>query len=209
MLFRSPADLKIIGTQFVTVGGDSKDIQDLVDVDVLSAGDQMMYFDNGSYNVYIFDTSTYDEDYEVDYGPGFNDPEGLRAVRGVKPGEAYWFRSGTEKEITLAGEVPDNTPIEVSGNDALSLVSMQRPMEINIQDIHVEGVSVGDQLLFFDNGTYNVYLYDSSTYDEDYEVDYGPGWNDPEGLRATRTLKLGEGFWIRPKAATVKISFPE
>ncbi len=74
--------------------------------------------------------------------------------------------------------------------------------DIDIQDLIVDGVAAGDNLLFFNGTGYDSYTYSDETYSEDWSQQLGPGWLDDEvGTRATRDVKPGEGFWIRPVAS--------
>ena len=78
---------------------------------------------------------------------------------------------------------------------------------IDIQDIVTGGVEDGDSIQFFNGSDYDVYTYALETYDETYEEDFGPGWNSDEtGVRAEKTVEVGEGFWISAAASEVLIS---
>ena len=205
--------LTILGSQFVTVGKDAMDIQTVADGSFV-AGDRLLFYDAGTYMIYTYDTTTYDDTWEQDLGPGWVDPiEGTRAIRQVQPGEGFWYdcKTAAGNDVTFSGEVPDATSITVSANNALNLITIPEPMSgVGLNDLVFTGVQAGDRLMFFDAGTYMIYTYDTTTYDDTWEQDLGPGWVDPiEGTRATRTIDLNEGFWIQAAGANdVTISLP-
>ena len=205
--------LTILGSQFVSVGDTAIDIQDVADGD-FAAGDRLLFYDAGTYMIYTYDTITYDDSWETDLGPGWVDPvEGTRAIRQIQPGEGFWYDCQTVSgnDVTLAGEVPDTTSITISGGGALNLVTIPEPISgVSINSLVFNGVKAGDRLMFFDNGTYMIYTYDTTTYDDTWEDDLGPGWVDPiEGTRAVRAVGINEGFWIQAEGAgNVTISLP-
>jgi hypothetical protein len=52
-----------------------------------------------------------------------------------------------------------------------------------------------------------MFSYSSSTYDDTWSKDFGPGWNDSiYGTRAKSTVNMAEGFWLMSSAAEVTIS---
>ena len=78
--------------------------------------------------------------------------------------------------------------------------------DIDIQDLIVDGVAAGDNLLFFNGTGYDSYTYSDETYSEDWSQQLGPGWLDDEvGTRSSREVDIGKGFWIKAASAEIEI----
>lgn len=197
--------LSILGTQFVEVGGDAISIQSMI-TDGAAMGDEILFFDGTSYETFPFDDVTFNENWE-EAGPGWVDNEtGTQAVRAVAPGEGFWYRNGSEKDITVAGEVPAATSVEVTCGGKLQLVSIPLPISVNLQNIKFEGIAATDEVMFFNGTTYDTFPYDEVTFDENWE-EAGPGWVDNEtGTQAKKVVDLHEGFWLRAAASKVTVS---
>ena len=202
-------EFALCGTQFFEIGGDVIDIQDIVTGGV-EDGDSIQFFNGSDYDVYTYALETYDETYEEDFGPGWNSDETcLRAELSVEPGSAFWFVSPSTKSAVFAGEVKTDASVAVSGSGSFQLVNVPIPAAVDLQDLNFDGIQDGDVIEFYDPAlrTYDVYTYALETYDETYEEDFGPGWNSDEtGLRAEKTVEVGEGFWISAAASEVLIS---
>lgn len=197
--------LSILGTQFVEVGGKPISIQDAI-TDGADQGDEILFFDGTTYETYPYDLVTFDENWD-EAGPGWVDNEtGTQATRTLTPGEGFWYRNGSQKDITVAGEVPATKSVTVTCGGKLQLVSISMPISIKLQDIKFDGVVATDEVMFFNGTTYDTFPYDDVTFDENWE-EAGPGWVDNEtGTQATKVVDLHEGFWLRSASATVTVS---
>ena len=86
-------------------------------------------------------------------------------------------------------------------------------VNIDIQNLIIGGLSVGDTLNIFDGGVYSSYMYDTATYiyDPAFEddggsdwIDQGPGWSDRDAWRAVGSVAPGSGYWfLSPTSKTI------
>ena len=201
-------EFSLFGTQFFDIGESGIDIQSLVVG--AEEGDSIQFFNGTDYEVYSFAPETYDDTYEVDYGPGWNSDEtGLRAQKTIQPGQAFWYQSQTTKNVTFSGEVKTNATVTAQGLGSFQLVNIATPSTVDLQSVNFEGISEGDVIEFYNpqTRTYDTFSYAPETYDETYETDFGPGWNSDEtGLRAEKMVDIGVGFWIQAAGAEITIS---
>ena len=209
----------IIGSQFLNVGAETKDIQEL-----LEANNDLVGLDA-------------DHDYAVQTelrvwtGTGYNtygwDAEGDPEVAGsdhkwVVPGDltiasfdipvgsAVWIKTPAEKTVTLAGEVPSGDTQEVSISAGFNLIANPFPVEMSIQSIQLDDTFPGldadhdyairTELRVWTGTGYSTFGWDPEGDPEVAGSDHK--WVTPGDLAILDTkIPVGSGFWIKSEVS--------
>ena len=194
----------MIAAQFDDVGGAGAGIaiKDLVTGDVPYGAQMQVRLPAGGYDIYKYIEEAYDETID-DFIPGWADGLENLATTKVAPGAAFWFKTDTACNVTIAGQILGDASKTVSVNASIfSMIGNAYPADVNPNDVEWTGLTYGDQLqVRLDAGGYDIYKYIEEAYDETID-DFVPGWADGlENIVSTGILKSGRGAWIKPTAA--------
>ena len=194
----------MIAAPFDAVSGDGQGIaiKDLVKGDIPYGAEMQVRLPEGGYDIYTYIEEAYDEDAD-DFVPGWADGlENLSTVK-IAPGAAFWFKTSTACDVTIAGSVLAEASKTVTVNAGIfSMIGNAYPADINPNNVTWAGLSYGDEMqVRLDAGGYDIYSYIEEAYDEDAD-DFVPGWADGlENKVSSAVLKSGRGAWIKPKNA--------
>lgn len=223
-------EFALIGAQFVNVGGENKDINDLFTENTLAGLDDSYRYQTSlktwtgnGYTTYVWYDA--DDGTEADWEEAnskwlyFNESDVATAE--VEPGAAFWIQtSGGAGSVTVAGEVPSDEIAPVTINKEFTLLANPLPKDISIQSIvpdeNIPGLDSNYRyqtcLKTWTGNGYNTYIW--------YDADDGTEADWPEANAkwlyfnesdvADVTIHVGEGFWISTKAGVNgTISFTE
>ena len=192
------AGLTMVGQQFVEIGAGDRTIQGIT----LEGGDPW-----GTDSMRIWNGSSYTDYYWFGEDAGGLNTSGLAgwgdeyqddALEVIPSGQGMWLSLQNDGTVaTFTGEVGTNKVVEVSAG--LTMVCNPLPVAISIQDI----VPSED---FDPWGTDSLRVWTGSSYEDYYwfGADAGglndtglPGWGDEYQDGASKTIAIGEGFWIQ------------
>ena len=193
----------ILGSQFTNIGDVDIDIQDLFS-EGIAEGDRILFFNGNGYDGYTYSDITFDESFNL-LGAGWQDDNTqIRANRVIVPGEAFWIRSTTSKQLTFSGEVSVTNVYSFVGGNANQLVALPVPQVVNLQDVSFKNIADGDRIQVYNGSGYDAYTYSEVTFDENFNL-LGAGWqDDATQFRTDKKVNLGKGFWIKA-AGTIEI----
>lgn len=216
--------LTLLGTQFVQVGGSTKDIQELLNSDNNLPGldeeaefqSKLLVWEDGGYTTYGWYSAKDGEEQEWPEAASkwvLNDQSDLAKVD-FSVGTGFWLMTPGvgSPSVTISGEVPSSDSISISipnakeGSEALTLISNPYPKSINIQDIQLGETFPGldaeaefqTKLLIWEDGGYTTFGWYSAQDGEEQEwAEAASKWvlNDQSDL-ATTQIEIGQGFWI-------------
>ncbi len=193
----------IAAIQFQGVGGGQLGIDKVTSGDFVTQ-DQIRFWDGTGYTTLAYygedaDGGVYDSDGETCLGPGWGDSDQIAADYSASAGNACWIESANQVEVTVSGEVTDNTTVSFSAG--YNLIANPRPESVALTAVTSDSLATQDQIRFWDGNGYTTYAYygedaDGGVYASDGETCLGPGWGDSDQLAVTRTIAVGEGFWL-------------
>ena len=222
------AGFNLVASQFLLVGGETKDIQDYVEADNTMPGldengsfqTTMRVWTGTGYSTYGWLNATDGTANEV---PEWNskwvleDSSDLADVD-MNVGDGYWVICSEAATATFAGEVPstDGNP-SVSVSQGFNLIANPLPADINIQNIQPSASLLG----LDENGSFQTTMRvwtgtGYSTYGwldaDDGTANEVPEWNSKWVLEdssdlANVTVGIGEGFWLISPSASGSVSF--
>ena len=193
----------MIAAPFDAVGGDGSGIaiKDLVTGDIPYGAEMQVRLPAGDYDTYKYLSDAYDE-VKDDFFPGWADGGGNLATTKIAPGAAFWFKTDSDCNASIAGQILSDASKTVTVNAGIySMIGNAYPAAVNPNDLAWEGLTYGDEMqVRLDAGDYDTYKYLSDAYDE-VKDDFFPGWADGGGNFVTTTiLNAGRGAWIKPTA---------
>ena len=190
---------------FAAVDGGAVHIQDIKIAGATDWGDNIQVLDEGGATLALYVYATAEESGFESDGWLSEDYSGLADIT-FQPGQSILIDTADSATITFAGKVStEDTVVEtVSG---FNFVGNNTPVELNIQDITIEGATDwGDNIQVLDEGgaTLALYVYASAA-ESGFESD---GWlsEDYSGL-ADVTFDAGQGILI-DTADTASVTIP-
>ena len=210
----------LIGTQFVQIGQQAKDIQQLAESTTLPGLDDESAFQT---TLRLWNGRGYDtfgwldaDDGTANEVPAWNskwllyDMSDL-ATEEMPVGQGCWIVTSEDSEIVIAGEVPAEATKEVQLASGYNLLCNPFPEQISIQQVQSTDLPGLDEESAFQT---TLRLWNGRGYDtfgwldaDDGTANEVPAWNskwllyDMSDLAATN-IKVGEGFWIVTTAAS-------
>ena len=205
---------KMVGANFVSVGAEAIDIQDIKLVnDNEQGGSWIKWWDPstkkyGDMVVYVDELYDADGNAIVPKTSGWGDPESWCPVeKTFAPGEGFWWGVGKNGcGLVLSGEVIQPST-EYVGRTIVTANQQQMvinpfPTVLDIQDITVDGDPADESAwIKWWNPIAKVYgdraVYVSELCDEngDALVPTRAGWGDADWIPVEKTFVVGEGFW--------------
>ena len=185
-----------------TGDGTGMAVKDLVKGNIPYGSEMQVRLPAGGYQIYKYKEEAYDESTD-EFLPGWADNVDNLATAKVAPGAAFWFKSSTACEVTIAGSVLAEASKTVNVNASIfSMIGNAYPADVNPNDVTWTGLSFNDELqVRLDAGGYNIYKYKEEAYDESTD-EFMPGWADNlDNLVTDTVLKSGRGAWIKPASA--------
>lgn len=194
----------------VVGNGDGIAVKDLVTGDIPYGAEMQVRLPAGGYDIYQYSNEAYDASID-DFVPGWATGGGDLATAKVAPGAAFWFKTSSACNVTIAGAVLADASKQITVNGGIfSMIGNAYPSDINPNDIDWTGLSYGDELqVRLDAGGYDIYKYSDEAYDASID-DFVPGWATGGGDYVTESvLKSARGAWIKPAAnVTIKWESP-
>ena len=188
-----PAGMTILGQQFVAVGGEVQDIQEIKGEGLADGGmDYLLIWDGSAYSDYYYYTEADDINGDGTAAWGNLDWEPVNVE--IAPGTGMWMNTQDASTVIFAGQVGSET--EVSVTAGLNLVTQTLPMDIELQDVKGEGLADGgmDYILIWDGSAYADYYYYTEA--DDINGDGTAAWGNLDWEPVEVTLKAGNGFWF-------------
>ena len=216
------AGFNLIGSQFLNIGGTTKDINEFI-VD----GSQLAGLsDEGEYQtkIRVWTGNGYDtfgwldsDDGTLNEVPEWNNTWLLNdfsdiAVENMDLGKGVWIIAANTGTITVSGEVSTEDSYTIDVQEGFNLIANPFPSAISIQNIKTDVDGLSDEgeyqtkIRVWTGNGYDTYGWLDSQDGTDNEA---PEWNSSWLLNdfsdlADVTLKVGEAIWfIAPSAGTV------
>ena len=177
-------------------------IKDLVTGEIPYGAEMQVRLPSGGYDIYKYIAEAYDEELD-DFVPGWADGGDNLATAMIAPGAAFWFKTDSACNVTIAGQVLSDASKTVGVNAGIfSMIGNAYPADVNPNKVTWTGLSYGDEMqVRLDAGGYDIYKYIAEAYDEELD-DFVPGWADTlDNLVTSQVLKSSRGAWIKPAAA--------
>ena len=202
----------MLSPMFNYVGGGEKGIKDLFEEDNFVAADT----GGGADCIYLWEDGEYTKTYffSSDAGDAWSDDQdGFDETTDTLPtGLGFWFfsRSDSDKEVTLAGEVPTNNVVVNIAADNYTMVANPFSAPLPVKSI----VPVTGEFTSADTGggADCIYLWEDGEYTKTYffSSDAGDAWSDDQdGFDETEdTIAPGLGFWFFRRGEAMKIELP-
>ena len=225
-------EFTMVGAQFVNVGGESKDINDLFSAEgnslpgMTDDGDfqtTLLVWTGTGYDTYGWadaDDGTNNEWEEANSKWLLYDGSDIAQVD-MSAGKAFWLRTnGSQAAVTTSGEVPDAAAEPVAIANEFTMIANPRPSGLNIQKIvpseTIPGMTDdGDfqtTLLVWTGTGYDTYGWadaDDGTNNEWEEANSKWLLYDGSDI-ADVTIPMGTAMWFRTKTTTSgSVSFAE
>ena len=220
---------KMVGANFVSVGAEAIDIQDIKLVGDAEDGSSWVKWWNPETKKYGDKAVYVEELYELSGDPivpttsGWGDPEFWCPVeKTFVPGEGFWFGPSADNVgVTISGEVVQQKDVEYAGRTVEKagqqiMVLNPFPTALDIQTVKLDGDAEDGSswVKWWDPATKK--YGDKAVYVEElYELSGDPivpktsGWGDPEfWCPVEKEFGIGDGFWFGPAADNVTICMP-
>ena len=219
----------MVGANFVSVGKEAIDIQDIKLVNDAEDGSSWVkWWDPATRkysDMFVYVEELYDDEGNaiVPKTSGWGDPESWCPVeKTFAPGEGFWFGPSADNVgITIAGEVVLKSDVEYVGRTVDTagqqiMVLYPFPTTLDIQDVKLDGDAEDGSswVKWWDPATRkysDMFVYVEELYDEEGNalVPKTSGWGDPESwCPVEKVFGIGDGFWFGPSADNVTICMP-
>ena len=216
----------LIGSQFVNIGQDTQDINELFPGSNTLPGldangdfqSTLLVWSGSGYATYGWMNATDGTDAGDD---SYNSKWVLQdfsdfASVDMTPGMGFWIQSSGDAEATFSGEVPEGDSVDIQLAAGYNLISHPFPEAISIQAVQSDDLlgldANGDfqsTIQIWTGSGYAIYGWMNATDGTDAgDASYNSKWvlQDFSDI-ANVTIGIGKGFWIQtPAAATVTLS---
>ena len=203
----------IVGSQFLNVGADTKDIQELVASDTDMVGldanlnfqTELRVWSGTGYDIYGWDSEGDPEVAGSDHKWVNGDLQVM--AFDIPVGEAVWIKSPAAASITLSGEVPEGTTQSQEIKVGFNLIANPFPVATSVQDIQLsdeipgldENLNFQTELRVWSGTGYDIYGWDSEGDPEVAGSDHK--WVNGDLQVVDVTIPMGQGFWIKSTTA--------